>query len=73
MAATFIAIVIPTIKNLPILISVIVALVASVLFSYWKVEGSLIIASILAMISGYLAEVKLSKSGVKPVINNEVE
>lgn len=72
-AATFIAIVIPTIKNLPILISVIVALVASVLFSYWKVEGSLIIASILAMISGYLAEVKLSKSGVKPVINNEVE
>lgn len=72
-AATFIAIVIPTIKNLPILISVMVALVSSVLLSYWKVEGSLIIASILAMISGYLAEVSMPKFEVKPVINKEVE
>ncbi|WP_105901386.1 AzlC family ABC transporter permease [Vibrio gangliei] len=55
-AATFIAIVIPTIKNIPILVSVIVALVASVLLDYWKAEGSLIIASVLAMVAGYLSE-----------------
>uniref|UniRef100_A0A5Q0THJ0 Branched-chain amino acid ABC transporter permease n=1 Tax=Vibrio algicola TaxID=2662262 RepID=A0A5Q0THJ0_9VIBR len=60
-AATFIAIVIPTIKNLPIFVAVIVALVASVLLSYWQVEGSLIIASLLAMVSGYLTEVNLPK------------
>lgn len=59
-AATFIAIVIPTIKSMPILVSVLVALVSSVLLSYWKVEGSLIIASVLAMISGYLMDVNSS-------------
>ncbi|WP_086980806.1 AzlC family ABC transporter permease [Vibrio aphrogenes] len=55
-AATFIAIVIPTIKNIPILVAVVVALVASVLLSYWQIEGSLIIASLLAMVAGYLCE-----------------
>ncbi|WP_417880611.1 AzlC family ABC transporter permease [Vibrio sp.] len=55
-AATFIAIVIPTIKTWSVLTSVIVALVVSVLLSYWKIEGSLIIASLLAMVAGYLVE-----------------
>ncbi|OEF23495.1 AzlC family ABC transporter permease [Vibrio rumoiensis] len=64
--ATFIAIVIPTIKSLPILVSVIVALIASVLLSYWKVEGSLIIASVLAMVAGYLTEINGIKVQKKP-------
>ncbi|MFV0576550.1 MAG: AzlC family ABC transporter permease [Vibrio sp.] len=55
-AATFIAIVMPIIRTKPVLISVVVALVGSVLLSYWKVEGSLIISSLVAMIAGYLAE-----------------
>lgn len=64
-AATFIAIVIPTIKTWPVLTSVVVALISSVLLSYWKVEGSLIIASLLAMISGYVVE-----NNVKGKVNN---
>lgn len=62
-AATFIAIVIPTIKSWPVLTSVIVALISSVLLSYWKIEGSLIIASLLAMVAGYLVEGKAKNSG----------
>ncbi len=55
-AATFIAIVIPTIKSLPILCSVISALVLSVSLAYFKIEGALIFASIGAMGVGYLVE-----------------
>ncbi len=55
-AATFIAIVIPTIKNLPVAITVIVALALSVLTSVFKIEGGLIIASVGAMICGFIAE-----------------
>jgi len=55
-AATFIAIVIPTIKNLPILCTVLSALVLSVTLEHLKVEGSLIFASIGAMLIGYLVE-----------------
>ncbi|MDP2572218.1 AzlC family ABC transporter permease [Vibrio penaeicida] len=55
-AATFIGIVVPTIKNTAVLVSVIVALVFSVLFAWQQVEGGLVIASILAMLSGYFCE-----------------
>lgn len=55
-AATFIAIVIPTIKNLPILCTVLSALVLSVTLEHFNVEGSLIFASIGAMLIGYLTE-----------------
>lgn len=55
-AATFIAIVIPTIKNIPILVSVLGALVLSVGLTYWEIEGSLMFASVGGMLLGYLTE-----------------
>ncbi len=55
-AATFIGLVVPTIKNTSVLISVLVALVCSVFFAWKQVEGGLVIASILAMLSGYFCE-----------------
>lgn len=55
-AATFIAIVIPTIKNVPILVSVLSAMILSVTLSYRGVEGSLMIASIGGMFMGYITE-----------------
>ncbi|EJL6398341.1 AzlC family ABC transporter permease [Vibrio navarrensis] len=55
-AATFIAIVVPGIKNLPVLLSVVTALLLSVTLHFFKVEGALMIASIGAMAAGYLAE-----------------
>lgn len=55
-AATFIAIVIPTMKNRPITLSVLVALGLSVLLSLTQTPGALIFSSVGGMISGYLAE-----------------
>ncbi|EOX4456033.1 AzlC family ABC transporter permease [Vibrio antiquarius] len=55
-AATFIAIVVPTIKNMAVLASVVVALVSSVALTYYQVEGSLMISSILATLTGYFVE-----------------
>lgn len=55
-AATFIALVVPTIKSMPILTSVVVALVMSVVLAYFEVEGGLVISSLCAMVSGYLCE-----------------
>ena len=52
-AATFIAIVIPTIKKISVLVTVIFALVLSVAFSVMQIEGGLIFASLLAMVIGY--------------------
>lgn len=56
-AATFIALVVPTIKNRPVLLAVAVAAVLSVLLEYWQVEGGLMISSLCAMVTGYLCEV----------------
>lgn len=61
-AATFIAIVIPTIKNFAILSSVVAALILSVTLAYFNVEGGLIIASIGAMAVGYITETLQGKS-----------
>ncbi|WP_043886608.1 AzlC family ABC transporter permease [Vibrio sp. 16] len=55
-AATFIAIIIPNVKNAPILIAVLVSLTLSVLCSYLNVESGLMIASIGGMLAGYVAE-----------------
>lgn len=55
-AATFIALVVPTITSLPVLVSVATALVVSVTLAYFKVEGGLMISSICAMFSGYFCE-----------------
>ncbi|GLO63840.1 branched-chain amino acid ABC transporter permease [Vibrio sp. MACH09] len=55
-AATFIALVVPTIKSVAILVSVIVALLLSVTLAMFQVEGALMISTIGAMISGYVCE-----------------
>lgn len=55
-AATFIAIVIPNIKSWPVLISVLTALVLSVLLTVMGIEGSLMFASIGAMLAYYGTE-----------------
>lgn len=55
-AATFIAIVVPNIKSIPVLVSVLVALVLSVGLTVLHIEGSLMIASIGAMLAGFITE-----------------
>ncbi|EGU33743.1 putative branched-chain amino acid transport protein [Vibrio ichthyoenteri ATCC 700023] len=55
-AATFIALVIPNIKNSPTLAAVIMALVLSIILNLFHVEGALMIASLGGMLTGYWAE-----------------
>lgn len=55
-AATFIALVIPHVVNLPVVTAVMVSLVLSVMLNHWQVEGALMIASIGGMLAGYLCE-----------------
>ncbi|ELP6755928.1 AzlC family ABC transporter permease [Vibrio vulnificus] len=55
-AATFIAIVVPSIKSIAVLVCVVTALIFSVVLHFLKIEGALMIASIGAMSAGYLAE-----------------
>lgn len=55
-AATFIALVVPTIKNMAVLVASFVSLVLSVSLTLMQVEGSLMIASIAGMLSGYCCE-----------------
>ncbi|MCO4798689.1 MAG: AzlC family ABC transporter permease [Colwelliaceae bacterium] len=52
-AVTFIALVIPSIKNIPILVAVIVSGVCSVIFKLLAWELDLVLASILGMCAGY--------------------
>ncbi|XAW87694.1 AzlC family ABC transporter permease [Vibrio sp. CDRSL-10 TSBA] len=61
-AATFIAIVVPNIKSVPVLVSVIVALVLSVTLNVLQIEGSLMIASIGAMLAGFATEQLLPRN-----------
>jgi 4-azaleucine resistance transporter AzlC len=56
-AATFIAIVLPTIKKLSVLVTVLIALFLSVLFSLQNLEGGIIISSLIAMTIGYIVSV----------------
>lgn len=60
-AATFIAIVIPNVKSIPILISVITALILSVTLTIFNINGSLMYASVGAMLAGYFSELALTK------------
>ncbi len=55
-AATFIAIVIPHTNSLPLIVSVLVAVVMSVGLALLNIDGSLIIASVSAMLAGYVTE-----------------
>lgn len=53
-AVTFIALVIPTIKSLPVLVTVVVAGVLSVIFKVLGWQLDLVAAALLAMYAGYL-------------------
>jgi len=53
-AVTFIALVIPTIKSIPVLITVIVAGVCSISFKLFNWELDLVISSLLGMLAGYI-------------------
>lgn len=55
-AATFIALVVPEIKSLPTLISVVVAAISALLFSLWQIELGLVFAALLAMLAGYFTQ-----------------
>ncbi len=52
-AATFIAIVVPTIKKMSVLVTVLVALILSVSFSLMNFEGGIIYSGLIAMSIGY--------------------
>ncbi|AHG21759.1 branched-chain amino acid ABC transporter permease [Chania multitudinisentens RB-25] len=54
-AATFIAIVVPMIRNLPVLACVLTALGLSIGLHYYQVPGALIITTIAAMVVGLLS------------------
>ncbi|SJN58852.1 Inner membrane protein YgaZ [Vibrio ruber DSM 16370] len=60
-AATFIAIVIPNVKTVPVTVAVLTGLVMSVLLNLYQVDGSLVIASLSAMIAGYMTETYLER------------
>ncbi|MFC0229388.1 AzlC family ABC transporter permease [Serratia aquatilis] len=51
-AATFIAIVVPLVRNLPVLACVLTALVLSIGLHHYQVPGALIIATVVAMLVG---------------------
>lgn len=55
-AATFIALVIPEIKTLATLVAVLVAGVASVIFTLWGFELGLVCAALMAMCSGFCVQ-----------------
>ncbi|OLQ94189.1 branched-chain amino acid ABC transporter permease [Vibrio ponticus] len=61
-AATFIALVIPNIKNSPTFVAVVVALVLSVTLNLLQIEGALMVASLGGMLAGYLVETMVKKS-----------
>lgn len=63
-AATFIALVVPTMTSKPIVASVVVSLVASVVSTAYQIEGALMIASILGMLAGYWCETAHNRTEV---------
>lgn len=56
-AATFIALVVPEIKSLATLMSVVVAAISALIFSLWQIEMGLVFAALLAMLAGYFTQV----------------
>ncbi|NLS14558.1 AzlC family ABC transporter permease [Vibrio sp. SM6] len=55
-AAMFIGIVVPHIRSLAVIVCAIVALITSVAFSLWQIEGALMFSSLIAMAAGYTTE-----------------
>jgi len=67
-AVTFIALVIPSVTNLAMLVTVVVAGLLSVLFKLLNWELGLVIASLIAMYSGYLTA---KKQNALNIVNNK--
>lgn len=61
-AVTFIALVVPTVTSLPVLVTVVVAGVLSVVFKLYAFEMDLVFAALIAMYAGYLT-LRLQKRG----------
>lgn len=55
-AATFIALVIPDIKSLPILVCVLVSTILSVVFSIDEMELGLVAAALMGMTAGFFVQ-----------------
>lgn len=55
-AATFIALVIPHVINLPVVFAVLIALGLSITLNYFDIGGALMITSLGGMLAGYFAE-----------------
>ena len=55
-AATFIALITPVVRNVPTIICVAVSLVSVVLFSYWQWESAIVLAGLAGMAAGYLSK-----------------
>lgn len=68
-AATFIAIVVPHIKTTPVIMSVLVSGVSIVFFTLMAVPGTLMLASLLGMITGYWCETRMGSQ--RPMLNQE--
>ncbi len=64
-AVTFIALVVPSMTNLPVLITVITAGFFSVIFKLANWELGLVLSSLIAMFCGYLAANKQAKLNIK--------
>ncbi|SFC35073.1 AzlC family ABC transporter permease [Pseudoalteromonas denitrificans] len=64
-AVTFIALVIPSIVNLSILVTVCVAAILSVVFKVYNLELGLVLSSVIAMYSGYFTSKMQIKSNNK--------
>ncbi|MFJ4376346.1 AzlC family ABC transporter permease [Pseudomonas japonica] len=55
-AATFVALIAPTVRNLATVVCVAVALFCSVMFSYWHWETALVAAGLLGMGAGFICQ-----------------
>lgn len=53
-AATFIALVAPLVRNVPTVVCVATALFCSVLFSYWQWSSALVLAGLAGMAAGFV-------------------
>lgn len=55
-AATFVALVTPLVKSLPVVICVAVSLFCSVLLSYWGWQSALVVSGLAGMVAGFTAK-----------------
>ncbi|MBJ2258678.1 AzlC family ABC transporter permease [Pseudomonas psychrophila] len=55
-AATFIALITPIVRNFPTIVCIAVSLLTVVLFSYWRWESAIVLAGLSGMVAGYLCK-----------------